>query len=306
MPHVIAFEPSEAQRRMLNEKIIELAHNGWPLNGKHEADKFGTWEVLFENLIAPSLFVQRETVVIESADILGKFPEKLTTTLEDKNADCNLILVFTNDIKNIKDIKKQIEIISPEKQIPPWQRAEWLMNLAKEKNFKISRDAANLLVDSIESQEELRSELSKLNLYCDDREIKIDDVRNLSFDEGGRALLKLLDGLCDNNHYDVITALKYLRDTPLAPVLTSVCNRLRPAMTSALFSGSDKNLILKAAGLNATKNYAMQKSERALKNFGREKILEFMLGAVRLSYLEKTNNSEGWPGFEFILLNLIK
>ena len=308
MPHVIAFEPSESQRRMLNDKINELNKNGWPLTGKHEAEKFGTWKILFENLLAPSLFAQRETIVIESADTLGIFPDILKNSLEDENADCILILVFTDDLRHVKNIRDKIEVIAPEKQIPQYKRAEWLISLANENNFKIRREAANLLVESIDSQEELRSELFKLALFCDGQEIKINDVRDLSFDEGGRAQLRLLDGICENNYVEVIKALKYLREMPLAPVLAAVCNRLRPAMTSAIFSSSkfDRNLILKAAGLTAAKTYAMQKSERALKIFGREKIFDFMLKAVRLSYLEKTNNSEGWPGFELILLNLLK
>ena len=304
MPHLIIFEPGESQRRLLNEKIVKLGHEGWALTGKYEAEKFGTWENLFENVLAPGLFVQREQIVVESADIFGAFPEKFVSTLEGNNADCMLILVYNSDIKHVKNIKSQVEIIEQDKQVPPWKKSEWLLDIAKAQKIKLSRGAADLLAESIESQEELRSELNKLALYSEGREIKISDVQNLSFDEGGRAQLNFLDGICENNHADVINSLKYLRGTPLAILLTAVCNRLRPALMSALFE--NKNEALKAAGISPAKKYAVQKAEHALKNYGSEKIKRFMLGVIRLSYLEKTNNSEGWPGFELLLMNLVK
>ncbi|MBQ9404198.1 MAG: hypothetical protein IJU15_04365 [Synergistaceae bacterium] len=306
MPHLIAIEASESQRRQLNEKIQELSKKGWPLNGRFDSDKFGSWQALFENAITPGLFVERELIVIESADSFGAFPDELINFLEDDKADCVIILVFNNDSKNLKAVKDKIEIIKPEPQVPPWKRQAWLMDLAKQEKFAIAQEAAQLLSESIESQEELRSEIQKLALYADGREITVEDVESLSFDEGGRAQIIFLDSVCDNKPREAARALKYLKAGPLLPVLTALTNRLRPAMIISCFQGKYQDDALKACGYDpAKKNYALIKSRNAMRNFGAEAIKKFMAGSARLSFLEKTNRAEGWQGFEIILWELM-
>ena len=305
MPHIIAIENSESQRRQLNEKIKELEKKGWPLNSKNDAQNFGTWEKLFENAITPGLFSQRELIVIENAETLNEFPESLSNFIEDDKADIILILIFNGDSKTLKPIKNFITLIKPEAQIPPWKRQEWLIKLAKEKNFSLAPNAAQLLGESIESQEELRGEIDKLSLYAEGREIKINDIENLCFDEGGRAQLIFLDGVCANNYNDVARALKYLRTQPLLPVLAAITNRLRPALIISCFNTNVEGA-LKAIGFDVTKkNYALNKAKTALKNFGSEKIKTFMIKSARLSFLEKTNRAEGWQGFELIIWELM-
>lgn len=308
MPHLIAIEYSEAQRRQLNDKIQELDKKGWPLNAKYDAQNFGTWQKLFENAITPGLFSERELIVVENSETLGEFPETLANFIEDDKADCIIILIFNSDTKNLNSVKDSITIIKPEAQIPPWKRREWLINLSREKKFKLSNDAAQLLADTIESQEELRGEIEKLALYSEikNNEIKINDIENLCFDEGGRALINFLDGVCENNVIKVSRALKYLRKQPMLQILTGITNRLRPALIISTFGNKYLNDALKAVGVNLTKKYALEKSQSALKNFGAEKIKTFMIKSARLSYLEKTNNAEGWQGFEFIIWELMQ
>ena len=228
MPHIIAIEYSEAQRRQLTEQLASLAKNGWPLSAKYEASTFETWQDMFSTIIQPGLFAQREAVVIDGAETLGSFPENLAGLLEDKDADCALILVFSTDPKTLKSIASSITIIKPEAQVPPWQRQKWLRDLAKSDGLKLSPDAAQLLADSIESQEELRGELAKLGLFAGKREITVEDVEALSFDEGGRAQLMFIDGLCDNKPHDVARAVKHLQGDSILPVLAAITNRLRP------------------------------------------------------------------------------
>lgn len=306
MPHIIAIENSESQRRQISDTITELTQKGYSLTGKYEAQTFGTWEKLFESAITPGLFVQREAIVIESAESLGKFPAELSSLLEDDRAECMMILVFGSDTKTLKPILNTITIIKPEAQIPMGKRKDWVASLAKEEGFLLTPDAAQLLVESIESQEELRAEVRKLGVFADGREVMLQDVRELSFDEGGRAQLVFLDGVCDNKPEDVAKGLRYLRSSPLLPVLAAITNRLRPALMISCFPGKYTNDALKASGTDPSKwSYALMKSRSAVKNFGAEKIKHFMLEAVRLSFLEKTNRAEGWQGFEFILWELM-
>ena len=300
MPHLIAIEYSEAQRRQLSEKLRELTKNGWAINGRLDAQNFETWGKLFENTINPGLFVQREVIAIENAETLGEFPDDLKQFLEDDKADTIIILIFNTDAKNLKAIKDSTTLIKPEPQIAPWDRPKWLIALAKESKFTLSYDAAQLLTDSIESQEELRAEINKLALYGEGRKITLDDVENLSFDEGGRALTIFIDGLCMNNHNDVARALKYLRDKPLLPTLAGITNRLRIALMLSCFRNANEVIRV----LNV-KNYPVKFARAALKNFGADKIKNFMAQSARLSFLEKTNRAESWEGFELIIWELM-
>lgn len=306
MPHIIAIEYSESHRRQLKSELERLEKSGWPLSGKYDAETFGTWQKLFENAIAPGLFTQRETLVVENAETLGDFPESLASLIEPDTADTVIILVFSTDTKTLKHIAKSITLIKPEAQIPPWKRQAWLVSLAKEQGFAISPDAAQLLAESIDSQEELRSEILKLGIYADGREITLEDAENLSFDEGGRAMMTFLDGVCANNAPDVARAITHLRDEPVLPLIAAITNRLRPALIISCFKGNDTNDALKAVGFDpAKKNYAINKARSALKIYGPERIKIFMTQSARLSLLEKTSRAEGWQGFETIIWELM-
>lgn len=306
MPHLIAIEYSEAQRRQLKAEIDRLSKAGCPLSAKYDAETFGTWDKLFETAIAPGLFAECELIVVENAEILGAFPEKFSPLIEDDKADTVIILVFSTDTKTLKAVAKSITIIKPEAQVPPWKRKDWLNSLAKDQGFRISQDAANLLAENIESQEELRSEILKLGIYADGREITLKDVQNLSFDEGGRAMMMFLDGICANNPADVARAVNHLREEPVLPILTAITNRLRPALIMSFFKGNYTDEALKAADFDPVKKkYAINKAKSALKIYGAERIKIFMAESARLSFLEKTSTAEGWQGFEAAILALM-
>ena len=306
MPRIIAIEYSEAQRRQLAETLASLKKKGWPLGSKYEAQTFPSWQELFTSIIQPGLFAEREAVVIEGAEALGAFPENLTGLIEGEDADTVIVLVFGGDTKTLKPIADKITIIKPEAQVPPWKLKEWLLDLAKSAKVKLSPDAAQLLADSIESQEELRSELFKLSLYAEGREITVAYVEALSFDEGGRAMMTLIDGVCDNKPSDVARGIRFLRGDSILPMLTALTNRLRPALILACFPENSQADALKAADYDPVKKkYAIGKARTALKNFGAERIKRFMIGATRLSFLEKTGRAEGWEGFEAIIWQLM-
>ena len=307
MPHIIAIEHSEAQRRQLAEKLSELEKSGYPLSAQYEAGDFESWQDMFSTVIQPGLFASRESVVVEGAETLEPFPEELVSLLEDDKADCMMILVFSTDSKTLKSIASSITIIKPEAQLPPWKRKDWLLDLAKSQGCRISPDAAQMLSDSIESQEELRGEISKLALYAGKREITIADVEALSFDEGGRAQMMFIDGICDSKPHDVARAITFLREDSILQPLAAITNRLRPALMLACFPESLHAQALNAAGVDTAKkyNYALVKSRNALKQYGAERIKRFMMGAIRLSFLEKTNRAESWQGFEIIIWELM-
>lgn len=310
MPRLVVIEGHEGQRRQLAERVAALGAGGWPLSGKFEAGAFSGWGALFESAGSRGLFAERGTTVVEGAEALGPFPDSLEGALEGEGAESVIIALFSGDTKKVfsKGILalKRIEFVKSDPSIPPWKRTGWLLGLAGERGFRLAQDAAALLAESIESQEELRGELDKLGLYVQGRggQIALEDVQALSFDEGGRAQLAFLDGVCQARPRDVVRSLKYLRQMPLLPVLTALCNRLRPALYMTSFPRG-QDAALGAIGMGTGKDYALRLARNALSAFGPAAIKLFLLKAIRLSYLEKTSASEGWPGFELILWELM-
>ena len=302
---LIVVEGHESQRRKLEELLSDLSKKGYVLTGKIETAPMGGWPEVVAVSRSGGLFDDKRMMVVENAEQLGVFPPNLADLLEDE-ADNVVIAVFAGDSKKIfaGAPTKKITYIRPDASVPPWKRKEWLLGLSREKSCRLDGAAAALLAESIESQEELRAELDKLALYADGQSITVEAVKQLSFDEGGNALLRFLDGVCQNRPRDVLNALQHLKSDP-SPLflLTALYNRLRPALCIACVSPRTEARTLSAIG--ATREYALRMAKSALEHFGRGQVKFFMLNLIRLSYTEKTSAAEGWIGFETALWRLM-
>ena len=309
MPRLVVIEGHESQRRQLEEQLAGLSKRDYVLAGKLEAwAAFRDWKELFASAGSRGLFDAKTVTVAEGAEALGPFPDDLSALLEDEAAESVVIATFAGDTKKIfsKEVLglKKILFLRAEASVPPWKRKDWLLGLARERGCRLNPAAAALLGESLESLEELRSELEKLAFYADGREIGPDDVKALSFDEGAKALLQFLDGLCQARHDEVVRSLRHLQSDP-SPLrlLAALCNRLRPALYLACFP-RDEAAALRAAG--GPRDHAVRMSRLALDRFGADAVKRFMLGAAGLSWREKTSSAPGWPGFELLLWDLLR
>ena len=316
MPHLCVIPAGIAQRRQLGEYISSYSKKGYSLSVRLDAKGHGSsenremsWNSVFAMSRSGGLFAEKQLFVIESAEYLGEFPEELEQFLSDAaEADSIVICAFASEGKGSSAAKgfsasalSKIEFAEKEETIPPWKRRDWIMRLSKDMGVSISHDAASLLAESIEEQEELRGELSKLANYSKPNQISLELVRQLSFDEGGSSMLKFLDGFSLGKADDVISSLKYLKhDASPLPIITALSNRLRPALYITLFE--DEQKALAALGV---RDYAARMAKQALKIYGKAAIQKFTIELIRLSFMEKTNYAEGWVGFEAALLLLV-
>jgi DNA polymerase-3 subunit delta len=302
-----------AQRRQLAEYISSYSKSGYSLATRLDAktgtrDSSDNREVSWNSVLAMSrsggLFAEKQLFIIESAESMGEFPEDFEQYLDSQtDADSVVICVFANEGKSGAKVfsssaLSKIEFAAKEESVPPWKRKDWVIRLSKELGVTIANEAAALLAESIDEQEELRGELIKLADYSRPRQISLELVRQLSFDEGGSSMLKFLDGFSLGKAEDVISSLKHLKqDASPLPMITALSNRLRPALYITLFE--DEQAALAALGV---RDYAARMAKQALKIYGKAAIQKFMLELTRLSYMEKTNYAEGWAGFEAALL----
>jgi DNA polymerase-3 subunit delta len=317
MPHLCVIPSGIAQRRQLREYISIYTKRGYSLAVRLDAkaslrisaeNREISWNSVFAMSRSGGLFAEKQLFIIESAENLGEFPQELEQFLESATqTDSVVICVFADESKGTSakifptSITDKIEFAAKEEVIPPWKRKDWIIRLSKEFGVSIDNEAAALLAESIDEQEELRGELMKLADYSRPRQISLELVRLLSFDEGGSAMLKFLDGFSLGKALDVISSLKYLKqDISPLPIISALSNRLRPALYITLFEDERSAL----AALNS-RDYAARMAKQALKIYGKDAIQRFMLELVRLSFMEKTNYAESWVGFESALLLLL-
>jgi DNA polymerase-3 subunit delta len=304
MPRLIVIEGHESQRRRLEELLSDLGKKGCALTGKFEAASVGGgWPEAVAISRSGGLFDDKRVTVVEGAEQFGAFPASLGELL-DSGADDVMVAVFGGEAKKFFGSGLNVDFLRPESAVPPWKRKDWLLGLAREKGVKVEPAAAALLAESLESQEELRAELDKLALAEDGKPVTVESVKRLSFDEGGNALLRFLDGVCEARPADAVGALAHLQSEPSPlPLLTALYNRLRGALHIACFPSP--RAAERALAAIAVREYALRKAQSALEHYGRENVKLFALSLIRLSYLEKTSAGEGWPGFEAALWKLM-
>ncbi|MDR1741557.1 MAG: hypothetical protein LBR38_06910 [Synergistaceae bacterium] len=299
---LIAIEGHESQRRKLEELLAELARSGLVLRARMSERLPSGWPEALALAKGRGLFDAKSVTVIEGAEQLGPFPPALIGLLDQKGDSNVLVTVFTGDAKKTfpKELDKAVTFIRADQSVPPWKRKDWIIGLARERGASIEPAAAALLAETIESQEELRSEIDKLIACSDDKAITAALVRALSFDEGGGVMLRFLDGVCMARGADVVSAMRRLSSDP-SPLLalTSLYNRLRPALYASAFKDQASEQLPRAGA------YAERMAKSALANYGAEHVKEFMLRLIGLSYTEKTSASGGWPAFEAAVWKLM-
>jgi len=304
VPGIIAASSSEPSlRRILCEKISSLEADGFELIKSQDG---GTWQDLFSMTMTSGLFASRGYVRVESAELLGVFPDKLITMVEAVDTASTLfILVYSNDHKKYfpKELSDRIKVIIPPK-VPKWRdkRYEWLKAEALDNGISINRDAAILLIDILEEPEEVLSELSKLS-DAGNGPITIQMVKELTLDEGKNALLQLMDGICTASPENVIHGFEVLkRKSDVIPVISALYNRIRIAALLHGFRTYDSGKVRQKLHF---RNYQFKMSMELFKHYEVEKILWFTAELIKLDYMEKTNSFIGWTGIESCILEFM-
>lgn len=295
---VLLTAPESALPRMRTETLARFEKKGYETVRRPEST---TWAALFEAAMTPNLFSPLRLFLIDDGKALGKLPEKFYSAVEGKDASTVFLICSEKTLK--KELGKAFSLCEQVKyeDVPYWpsQRAAWLQKNASKKGCRFDRDAAFQLSEWIEDGEELRSELEKLVKAATgsgNNRISMHLVDELSVDEGGKAMLNLLNAFAECNVPETVEALRMLReDGELIPVLAALQKRVRSALLPArLGSAAAKTLRLSP--------YQAKTGGKTANRYG-VKLLSVMLGElIRLSMSERTGDGEGWNGLERLLL----
>jgi DNA polymerase-3 subunit delta len=306
MPHLHLITGSgTAQRRLVASELAALKTKGYELSARREG---GEWRALLTENRGRGLFEDKSVVVIDEAEKLGAMPENLAPLLEDEDASVVILLVAKSETSAIIP-KELIGRCSRSKaeEPSPWSkdRDNIVRDTARRHGVTVSRDGAALIKELFEDAGELAGEAEKLALFCAASgrgDISRSDVETFCLSDGGKSVLKLLDGLCGGNTVQSLANLEILSaNAELLPVLSALHNRFRLALYFAAFPG-DRGRFAKALG---ARDYASRLAEQAASLYGQERLMEFVVGLLRINSNEKSGMGASWRDLNILLIDLM-
>jgi DNA polymerase-3 subunit delta len=292
-----------SQRRLLEETIAEYRKRGFAYDSRLEGVM---WVDLLADSRSKGLFEEKRFVVVEAAETMGSLQEYLVPMVETgEDTDTVCALLYNEDPSRYfpKELFRKLEVRRAEK-IPPWTdaRVSWMQKRLSRAGIPWSREAMQLLAEWIDDPEELPGEMAKLENAAGDQGVTENLVKKLCLDEGGKLLLRLLDGLCQERFDDVLSSLSGLREReePLK-VISALHKRMRFSMYSARYGGNGKESLLKALG---AKPYQMKQARAGASRYSPEGLSRFVQDMIRSGYLAKTTNIDIWNEIELAVLRL--
>ena len=220
------FRSRQKLKGLKNKFINEVDKQGLNL-AVLDGAKLDTAE--FENAIAtPPFLAKKRMVVIE--DLISKnkgqkIQKEILETLSKNNLDDTIIIFWESKIGETKTKKSKtsarrsnllLQRLKTEKYVQefkllnPYETTRWVNEEIKKRKGKINSQAAAMLADFVGNDLwQLNSEIEKLLAYCNNKEIKVEDIQNLVKTKIDDDIFKLTDAVGQKNKK---LALKLIAD----------------------------------------------------------------------------------------------
>lgn len=306
MPHLhLITGTGTAQRKLLAEEIAALTAKGYVLASRREG---GEWRSLLTENRGPGLFDERIVLVVDEAEKMGLMPENAAPLLEKQGASVVILLVAKSEVpaiipKNLLDKCSHSKAEAPS----PWSRDrdDVIRDAARKHGVTIPRESAVLFKELFDDAGELASEAQKAAWFCaasGRREVSREDVESLCLSDGSKSTLKLLDGICAGQAKESLSSLGALmKDGELLPALSALHNRMRLALYYSAFP-REREKFAKAIG---AKDYASRQAGQAASVYGKEKLLKFITGLLRINANEKSGMGASWRDLNVLVIDLL-
>lgn len=304
MVHLIVMSAAEStQRRLLLEVTSRLRSQGLEIRQSGVGE---TWESLFSDALAQGLFFDRFARIVENAEELGPFPKDRLPFLEKNEGDALLILLYRGSPG--KFLPKEVLAVSTVKgteEIPYWpsQKISWLMAKARSKNLDLSQEGASVMAEFVEDGEELLSVLDTFVSCYGKGPVNLKMASDLVLNQGGRAMMNLLEGFSSRDPLGCVRAFSELREQDskiIHPVLSALHKRVRYACYLKKF-GTDTGW---KKGLKMT-DYQAKEAAKSSKLYGQRELVSLMAGLIRFSMAERSSFASGWAGLESLVLGVL-
>jgi len=299
---ICAKEP--AKSRLLEEALRELSEEGFAVAARSEQSDW--WE-LFSTATTGGLFEEKNVYVVDSPEAMGPLPSPLALQVEKKEwASTIILLLYEGDAGKYipREVVKLATIKKPDK-VPHWTsgRIEWIKGLTKKTGVKWEDKAISLLEEWIEDPEEIKSEIDKLATLANEGFVTEYLVKDLCVDEGGKAFLNLLDGLCEGKTGLVMRSLARIKkESDVLPVVSGLHRRMRLAMYLVDYQGEKKEEVLSTFG---AKPYQAQKALLASRIYNAKALRCFVSEMIKASCMNKSLSAGAWEVVEMAILALL-
>ena len=311
MPHLhLLIAAGTAQRRLVASELEKLTKKGYTLSSRQDG---GEWGRLLTENSGGGLFSEKSVVVVEEAEKLGPLPEQLVPLLEAGDSSVIILAVCKSETPALVP-KTHLGscTVTKASEPSPWsrERDDIVNGAAKKHGVTVARDALMLLKELFEDCGELEGETEKLALFCLHRKktdpraasgITAADVESLCLSDGSRSLLKLLDGLCSGKYAECLVSLEYLKEGELLPLVSALYNRFRLAFYAAAFP-VERELFSKALG---ARDYAMRMADGAARLYGKVRLMNFLVGLMRINANEKSGMGASWHDLDILVTDLL-
>ena len=302
MPSLLLISASgTGQRRLLEETVADHEKKGYVISGRQEG---GEWGPLLSDNLSGGLFDEKRIFIVESAALMGPFPENLDTMV-DGDTSVIILLVYDSDpVKLFPARTIEKSTILKAAPFPRWprERMMWASGLAAEMGIRIDREAVSLIIELTEDPEEIRRQMLSLSLLRKGGTVNSSDVESMCLDDGTGNLLKLLDGLCSGDHIKTMRCLSAIsKNGDLIPLVSAIHNRMRLAWYASVHPGMG-SLFEQSLG---AKNYAWAMAGKAARRYGADPIGRFVFGLIKLNIDEKSGTGSGWTGLETLVIELM-
>ena len=301
--HIIA-GAGTLQRRLLERTIEDARHKGYDEVRRTEG---ADWSALLTENRGSGLFEEKALIVLGDADKMGQIPVALSELLETSGASTIILAPCASETALASKELLQLCSVSKAAQPTPWskERDEAIQKAAEKHGASITRGAVMLIKEFFDDMGEAEAEAEKLaeaSLAQGRRKIETSDVELLCLSDDSRVMLKLLDGICNGKALESIAALEALRrNAELLPTLSALHNRVRLALYTAAFP-KEKNAFSRALG---ARDYAQRQAENAAHLYGKEKLVAFVTGLVRINSGEKSGQGASWRDLDLLVIDLL-
>lgn len=305
MAHVHLLVGSGTLQRSLLERVAGELSKG--ARSEIRRVEGADWHTLLTENRGRGLFDESVVVIVDDPEKMGKIPPSMADLIEPKGASSVILVPCASEASVAAREILSLCSVSKSAQPSPWsrERDDIIKSAAERNGVRIAGDAVMLIKEFFDDVGEAEAETEKLALACSlggRKTIEKSDVESLCLSDDSRAMLRLLDGVCNGKAMESICSLESLqKNSELLQVLFALHNRLRLALYAA---AHPKEAASFSRALGA-RDYAQRQARTAAGIYGKERLLGFITGLARINANEKSGQGASWRDLGILLIDLL-
>lgn len=278
---------------------------------KYELDSTNFKDII-EDAVTVSMFSDKKMIIVSDAYFFTTDKRVGDVSLFEeyfKNTNSDVIIIFkVNNIK-LDERKKVTKLIRKIGNVIEYKNGSDINNIVKQmfSGYQISNNTINLLIDRVgNDMYALENEINKIKLYKEDKDIKDEDIINLTSENIDADLFKLLDYIINHDKEKALILYREMVKTNLEPIqiIISLANkyRLMYEVKEMAISGMNNDEIAKELSQNPKYIYMLLKNSQ---KYTSDSLLKLISALANLDYEIKSSSIDKNLAFELFILTYL-